>query len=161
MLHPVIALQMVLGCCSCRYFLIASQWYGGIVPCLPGAALMPTPTSSPFGSFALPAGTLGLCGAYLWYACKLDDYPGQICIRMTGDLGTGSVRKCCVLSCRYFGAAKQLPGVKELFEKDAPRQVCLSTTLLFLHKLSFCRLAVMLDRSSVWPPATSIHHGSF
>lgn len=97
------------------------------MPCLPGAALMPTPTSSPFGSFALPAGTLGLCGAYLWYACKLDDYPGQICIRMTGDLGTGSVRKCCVLSCRYFGAAKQLPGVKELFEKDAPRQVCLST----------------------------------
>lgn len=28
------------------------------------------------------------------------------------------------LSCRYFGAAKLLPGVKELFEKDAPRQVC-------------------------------------
>jgi pre-mRNA-splicing factor ISY1 len=24
---------------------------------------------------------------------------------------------------RYFGAAKQLPGVKELFEKEAPRQV--------------------------------------
>ena len=24
---------------------------------------------------------------------------------------------------RYFGAAKQLPGVRELFEKDAPRQV--------------------------------------
>jgi len=29
------------------------------------------------------------------------------------------------LSCmlRYFGAAKQLPGVKELFEKEAPKQV--------------------------------------
>ncbi len=25
--------------------------------------------------------------------------------------------------CRYFGAAKQLPGVKELFEKEAPKQV--------------------------------------
>lgn len=24
---------------------------------------------------------------------------------------------------RYFGAAKQLPGVKELFEKEAPRQL--------------------------------------
>lgn len=24
---------------------------------------------------------------------------------------------------RYFGAAKQLPGVRELFEKEAPRQV--------------------------------------
>lgn len=24
---------------------------------------------------------------------------------------------------RYFGAAKQLPGVKELFEKEAPKQV--------------------------------------
>lgn len=24
---------------------------------------------------------------------------------------------------RYFGAAKNLPGVKELFEKEAPRQV--------------------------------------
>jgi pre-mRNA-splicing factor ISY1 len=24
---------------------------------------------------------------------------------------------------RYFGAAKQLPGVKELFEKEPPRQV--------------------------------------
>lgn len=24
---------------------------------------------------------------------------------------------------RYFGAAKQLPGVKELFEKEAPRKV--------------------------------------
>jgi pre-mRNA-splicing factor ISY1 len=24
---------------------------------------------------------------------------------------------------RYFGAAKQLPGVKELFEKEAPRVV--------------------------------------
>ena len=30
------------------------------------------------------------------------------------------------LSYRYFGAAKQLPGVKELFKKDAPRQVCFS-----------------------------------
>lgn len=25
---------------------------------------------------------------------------------------------------RYFGAAKQLPGVKELFDKEKPRQVC-------------------------------------
>jgi pre-mRNA-splicing factor ISY1 len=24
---------------------------------------------------------------------------------------------------RYFGAAKQLPGVKELFEKEAPKPV--------------------------------------
>ena len=24
---------------------------------------------------------------------------------------------------RYFGAAKQLPGVRELFEKEGPRQV--------------------------------------
>jgi hypothetical protein len=33
--------------------------------------------------------------------------------------------RVCVLRCaRYFGAAKQLPGVKELFEKEAPQQVC-------------------------------------
>ncbi len=25
---------------------------------------------------------------------------------------------------RYFGAAKNLPGVKELFEREAPKQVC-------------------------------------
>ena len=31
--------------------------------------------------------------------------------------------ECQTLLRRYFGAAKQLPGVKELFEKDAPRQV--------------------------------------
>ncbi len=29
---------------------------------------------------------------------------------------------CCAL-CRYFGAAKSLPGVKELFQEEAPKVV--------------------------------------
>ena len=29
---------------------------------------------------------------------------------------------------KYFGAAKQLPGVRELFEKEAPRQEFLPMT---------------------------------
>lgn len=34
---------------------------------------------------------------------------------------------------RYFGAAKQLPGVKELFEKEAPRQVRRTRHQLLQH----------------------------
>ena len=43
--------------------------------------------------------------------------------------------------CRYFGAAKQLPGVKELFEKDAPRQVRHLTALLLIVHAPYCRVA--------------------
>ena len=49
---------------------------------------------------------------------------------------------------RYFGAAKQLPGVKELFEKEAPKQVgwlgkevhCLQAHLVLIQYQikSFC-----------------------
>ena len=35
--------------------------------------------------------------------------------------------------CRYFGAAKQLPGVKELFEKEAPRQIRRTRHQLYQH----------------------------
>lgn len=34
---------------------------------------------------------------------------------------------------RYFGAAKQLPGVKELFEKEAPRQIRRTRHQLYAH----------------------------
>ncbi|KAK9836708.1 hypothetical protein WJX74_006476 [Apatococcus lobatus] len=34
---------------------------------------------------------------------------------------------------RYFGAAKQLPGVKELFEKEAPRQIRRTRHQLYQH----------------------------
>ena len=36
---------------------------------------------------------------------------------------------------KYFGAAKQLPGVRELFEKEAPRLVIPVTTALSLYPL--------------------------
>lgn len=42
--------------------------------------------------------------------------------------------------CRYFGAAKQLPGVKELFEKEAPKQV--GTIGVGISPSSGCRLLV-------------------
>ncbi len=29
-----------------------------------------------------------------------------------------SIRKFLLLSCRYFGAAKDLPGVRELFDQE-------------------------------------------
>ena len=34
---------------------------------------------------------------------------------------------------RYFGAAKQLPGVRELFEKEAPRVVRRTRHQLYQH----------------------------
>ena len=34
---------------------------------------------------------------------------------------------------KYFGAAKQLPGVRELFEKEAPRQIRRTRHQMFRH----------------------------
>jgi pre-mRNA-splicing factor ISY1 len=46
----------------------------------------------------------------------------QGCIATAGSkLNQLSLLHC--LAFRYFGAAKQLPGVKELFEKEAPKPV--------------------------------------
>lgn len=48
---------------------------------------------------------------------------------------------------RYFGAAKNLPGVKELFEKDAPRQVHFhASTAVLSQSLSQVILACDLNR---------------
>jgi hypothetical protein len=38
-----------------------------------------------------------------------------------------------MLGRRYFGAAKQLPGVKELFEKEAPRQLRRTRHQMYAH----------------------------
>lgn len=38
-----------------------------------------------------------------------------------------------MLARRYFGAAKQLPGVKELFEKEAPRQLRRTRHQMYAH----------------------------
>lgn len=50
---------------------------------------------------------------YAKIAPKVTDSEGKLLAEASGR-GAGY---------RYFGAAKQLPGVKELFEKDAPRKV--------------------------------------
>lgn len=47
---------------------------------------------------------------------------------------------------RYFGAAKQLPGVRELFEKEAPRQVC---DLCCDLPVPLCTVNLLLRRSAV------------
>lgn len=62
--------------------------------------------------------------------------------------------------CRYFGAAKQLPGVKELFEKDAPRQVRTSLRpprIILFSPLSFsgCRVHKVLYNPGIRPLSTA------
>lgn len=47
---------------------------------------------------------------------------------------------------RYFGAAKQLPGVRELFEKEGPRQVGWRSRLVRFTAASFPSLACFAAR---------------
>ncbi|KAK9811299.1 hypothetical protein WJX72_001410 [[Myrmecia] bisecta] len=56
-------------------------------------------------------------------APKVTDSEGNI---LAGATGKGS-------GYRYFGAAKQLPGVRELFEKEAPRTVRRTRHQLYQH----------------------------
>ena len=44
-----------------------------------------------------------------------------------------SLLRNCDQPRRYFGAAKQLPGVRELFEKEAPRVVRRTRHQLYQH----------------------------
>ncbi len=65
--------------------------------------------------------------------------PSDAVLRHAQSLGYQRPTRChstdavCCGACRYFGAAKQLPGVKELFEKEAPRQLRRTRHQMYAH----------------------------
>lgn len=64
-------------------------------------------------------------------------HPRNLCIFRLGVARAGSKAlgnpECIYLSRRYFGAAKQLPGVRELFEREPPRQIRRTRHQMYAH----------------------------